>query len=257
MNVKSFAATSFVLVLVLGTAAAAQETYSSSCSCSEEGWTPPPCPYAGTPDRGLPPGICHPYPQPRPQASVQETECDGPSCFSKVTTGEGIWPCCDPFSYETYPGNNLLPTIYTNAYDFEGREMENTLPSTPDVPYNLHDGDPVVTVINALSPADDLKEIFDDLIRQSVEILALEKRQETNFDRAEIEFLEGEIPKRIRTGIDILEGNEVPNRAYSGLPLLHYKGPEKVKKVEPTHDGAGRVVGGNVDVHHLPFAPRD
>ena len=46
-------------------------------------------------------------------------------------------------------------------FDGFGKEMPNTLPSTPDVPYNLHDGDPVITKIDARSPTDDLLEVFE------------------------------------------------------------------------------------------------
>src|SRR4029079_17737028 len=51
--------------------------------------------------------------------------------------------------------------------------------------------------------------------------------------------------------IYILEGNDVPNRAYSGFPLLHYTGPLKYQQVTPTYDAHGKVTGGNVDVHQV------
>ena len=60
-----------------------------------------------------------------------------------------------------------------------------------------------------------------------------------------------EIGKQIQRGLDILEGNPVPDRVYSGLPLLHYKGPEKCKKVTAIRDASGKVVGGNVNVHQI------
>src|SRR5262249_15995886 len=55
----------------------------------------------------------------------------------------------------------------------------------------------------------------------------------------------------IQRGLDILEGNPLPNRAYSGLPLLHYTGPEKVKRVTPIIDEKGQKVGGNVHIHQV------
>ena len=39
----------------------------------------------------------------------------------------------------------VLPTVYTDLYDAAGRQIPNTLPSTPTIPYNLLDGEPVVT----------------------------------------------------------------------------------------------------------------
>ena len=71
---------------------------------------------------------------------------------------------------------------------------------------------------------------------------------------------EGEIDVRIRKkaiqtliqrGIDILEGNAVPDRVYSGIPVLHYKGPLKIKQVTPILDPKGNTVGGNVDIHQI------
>ena len=57
--------------------------------------------------------------------------------------------------------------------------------------------------------------------------------------------------RAIDRAIDILEGNPIENRAYSGFPLLHYTGPLKLKKVEPVLDASGRTVGGNVNVHQI------
>jgi hypothetical protein len=57
--------------------------------------------------------------------------------------------------------------------------------------------------------------------------------------------------RAIKMGIDILEGNKVNGRAYSGFPLLHYNETEKLKKVEPVRDDRGRVIGGEVQVHQL------
>ena len=115
---------------------------------------PSPCPPPGKPP--LAPGICHPYPQPRPRPSCQRTTGCPDDCFTKVDTGPGIFPPSNPFAFETFPGTNFLPNVYTNMFDGAGHEIPNTLPSTPDVPYNLQDGDPVVSEINPTSPLDDL-----------------------------------------------------------------------------------------------------
>jgi len=192
------------------------------------------------------PGICHPYPQPWPAGSTETTTgCPGKDCKTTVVTGEGIFPASNPFNYETFPGTNFLPTVYTNIYDSAGNEILNTLPSTPDVPYNLQDGDPVVSRINATSPEDDLHTIFNQVLRLTA--------GEEGGDR---QYAEDGVRAGLRLANDILEGNLVPNRAYSGLPLLHYTGPEKVRAVEPIADTAGKVIGGNVNVHQVWFDQR-
>ncbi|MCA9469473.1 MAG: hypothetical protein KC643_29080, partial [Nitrospira sp.] len=50
-----------------------------------------------------------------------------------------------------------------------------------------------------------------------------------------------------------LEGNPVPDRVYSGIPMIHYSGPNKVKKVVPIKDAEGKVIGGNVVIHQVWF----
>jgi hypothetical protein len=213
----------------------------------DPGWNYLPCPYAGSPGYPGVPGICHPYPQPRPQPSkATTTGCPG-DCVTKVVTGEGIFPPSNPFNYKTFPGTNFLPTIYTNMFDGTGLEMPNTLPSTPDNPYNLHDGDPIVSQINPTSPEDDLRSIINHIAdRGSEEAVGPEGRQ----------YRQQAVQDAIRMGLDILEGRPVANRAYSGLPLLHYTGPEKVKTVQPIKDENGKVIGGNVDVHQVWFGQR-
>ena len=193
----------------------------------------PPCPYQGTPTKSP---DCHPYPQPRPMATPVPSPVGN---VIDIQTIESVFPKPDVDPFTLPPGTNFLPTIYTNMFDSEGNEMLNTLPSTPTRPYNLHDGDPVVTEINPTSPTDDLRGIFDQVTR-----LAGQPGRET----AETEA----INKSIQRGIDILEGNPLPDRAYNGIPVLHYVGPEKVKQVTPIYDDTGKtVVGGNVDVHQV------
>lgn len=231
---------------------------------------PSACPPPGMPP--LAPGVCHPYPQPRPRPSCQTTTgCPG-DCYTEVDTGPGVFPAANPFAFETFPGTNFLPTVYTNAFDGAGNEILNTLPSTPDVPYNLHDGEPVVREINPLSPEDDLERIFDTVLALAGEIDRLSGRGDGSggeippsalpgaeerappreaFQEGEIAFDRQAIRELVALGLDVLEGEPVPNRAYSGFPLLHYTSPEKVRTVEPVYDGAGRVVGGDVEVHQI------
>lgn len=225
------------LLLSLGAAvpAAAQDNPQEPVTA-----TPPDCPYPETPIDPRYPNICHPYPQPRPAASKQTTTgCPG-DCLTRVDTGEGIFPKSNPFNFETFPGTNFLPTIYTNMFDGNGKEMPNTLPSTPDTPYNLHDGPPVVTEINPLSPINDLETLFAAILRDAGEL------------SAEPEGLAA----ALRQALDVLEGEPVENRAYSGFPMLHYTGPEKVRKVEPIRDQSGKVIGGNVTVRQIWFDQR-
>lgn len=229
-------------ILFLGASAAGAQT---------PDWTYPPCPYSGSPAYPGLPGVCHPYPQPWPAASTQTTTgCPG-ACKTVVATGEGIFPPSNPFNYQTFPGTNFLPTIYTNVFDSTGKETVNTLPSTPDNPYNLQDGDPVVSRINPTSPEDDLREIFQQALR-----LLAEDRERTGLDPLQRRYAEEAVRRSLRLASDILEGNPVPERVYSGFPVLHYTGPEKVKQVVPIKDGQGNIVGGNVDVHQIWYNQR-
>lgn len=174
----------------------------------------------------------HPYPQPYLVASTQTTVGD----VTTVVTGESPLEPSTPFVDP--PGTNLLPTVYTNLFDSNGDEMVNTLPSTPTVPYNLHDGVPVVTTIDRVSPTTDLAAAFD-----RIDAVARDARRGRDDEDA--------ARRAIDRAIDILEGNPIENRAYSGFPLLHYTGPLKLKKVEPVLDANGQTIGGNVNVHQI------
>lgn len=195
-----------------------------------------PCPLiAKTPQT---PG--HPHPQPRPKQSTVTLAQDGRITLAKISTGAGCFTESDPF--RNPPGTNFLPNVFTNAYDGSGKEMPNSLPSTPMTPFNLHDGDPVVTKIDAKSPTDDLVDIFDSIHR----------RTDGTKTRARVRPTDVRLmAKSLQRGIDILEGNPVPGRSYSGFPLLHFMGPEKVRKVTALRDEKGKVVGGNVTIHQL------
>lgn len=186
-------------------------------------------------------------PQPLLDSTVVMVDGD----ITRFSTGKGLFKESDPWLNP--PGSNLLPNIYTNAYDSDGNEMVNTLPSTPTVPYNLHHGTPEVFKINSLSPRDDLQAIFDFFLNPQVAPSNPSKY-------AQLE--------KIQFGIDILEGRPINDsignncyniyggacRNYSGFPLLHYNGPEKIKKVTKlaTPDiQNGDTIYYNVDVRQL------
>ncbi|MBM3734639.1 MAG: hypothetical protein FJW39_02545 [Acidobacteria bacterium] len=162
----------------------------------------------------------HPRPQPRPPISVQTKLAGG--TVTRVVTGEGPLPV----------GKNFLLTVDSNMFDGNGEEMVNTNPSRPSVPYNLHDGPVSVTPVDPTSPADDLAAVFERIRTAG---------RSGRVDTASIQF-----------GLDILEGNPIPSRpTYSGLPVLHYTGPEKLAAVRPVFDTSGRPIGGNVDVRQI------
>lgn len=174
----------------------------------------------------------------------------------------------DPHEFPEVP-SNLLPTIYENALDCGGDEIPNTLPSTPEDPYNLM-SDPVVTDINPTSREDDLRLIIKRLeeaadpdlrartdaffFPEGKNIPADPRRGVTevigdsagDIDQPAAETLL-ELQPEVQLAIDILEGNPVPNRIYSGFPVLNYNGPEKVKAVECNADKTEC----SVDVHQI------
>ena len=171
--------------------------------------------------------VAHPHPMPRPGPSTQTFSADGSTTF--VVTPNGGFPSSDG-TLEP-PGSNFLKTVYTNAFDGNGNEMPNTLPSTPQNPYNLHDGPVVTSSIEEHSPTTDLRAAFKSIREQAANGIV---------DLASIQ-----------RSIDIIEGNPLSDRVYSGFPLLHYKGPEKVKVVTPLFDNQGQVTGGEVHVHQV------
>ncbi len=136
--------------------------------------------------------------------------------------GGHLFPPGDSFGDDP---KNLLPTIYENIKSCSGAEIINTLSSTPENPYNLQfAGDPQnqrlneadttpLTANQTRSPTDDL-----DVVRRHLK--AARRASDIN-------------PTIVQRGIDILEGNPVADRSYSGFPVLHYNGPLKVKSVDP------------------------
>ena len=94
-----------------------------------------------------------------------------------IVTGTSSFPKSDPWLEP--PGSNMLPTIYTEAYGSDGIPIPNTLPSKPSVYYNLHDGDPKISIINPTSPQDDLKSFFTAISAQAT---ALRDRKSTRLN---------------------------------------------------------------------------
>src|SRR5205809_269301 len=142
---------SIALVLISTVFAFAQQPLPEKCNCPSPG----PAAITQTSTNVTPGPLGHPHPQMRPGPSIMTTIGD----TSYVSTGQSLFPESNPFKYP--PGTNFLPTIYTNMFDGFGKEMPNTLPSTPDVPYNLHDGDPIVSKIDPTSPTDDLLNVLE------------------------------------------------------------------------------------------------
>ena len=144
-------------------------------------------------------------------------------------TGRGHLPAEQAVHYDP-PGTNFLPTVYTDMFDARGKEMPNTLPSTPTVPYNLHDGEPVVRQINPISPdGRSARRSSSSAIAAS----SLDRRGSGTATTSDTGAGAGRDPARASTS---WRATRSANRAYSGFPLLHYNGPEKVKKVQPIKD---------------------
>lgn len=143
-------------------------------------------------------------------AKVNPTPVPG---FDVDTQGGALYPDGDSFGPNP---PNMLPTIYANARSCMGNEIINTLSSTPERPYNLHVEDPLSQTpepINITSPTDDLRSLLQYMKRR------VKNRRPISVDR-------------VQQGIDILEGNPVEDRAYSGFPVLHYNGPLKTGVVD-------------------------
>lgn len=161
----------------------------------------------------------HPRPQPRPAMSTQTASPDGITTY--VVTGNSSLPA----------GQNQLPYVQSNIFDGNGVEMLNTLPSTPSVPFNLIDGPVATSSISKTSPKDDLNQVLTNVLNAA---------NNGAIDSKSIQF-----------GLDILEGNPIAGRVYSGFALLHYTGPEKVRQVQPIFDASGNKIGGNVNIHQI------
>lgn len=153
-----------------------------------------------------------------------------------VNTPTSPFPPSNPFVNPT----NMLPTYYGNVKDLDGSVIPDTLPSTPTNPYNLM-SDVSVVKINAASPADDLEAILKGFHRHANKF----GNDEGDDDPIHVD------PAAAQRAIDIIEGNPVPNRVYSGFPLLHFNGPDKFKQVQPILDASGNTIGGNVVINQI------
>jgi hypothetical protein len=170
----------------------------------------------------------HPGPQPRPMASMGtvESQTDTVGADGIVTTT--IVSATSPLP----PGTaNQLQYVQSNIFDGRGQEMVNTLPSTPVNAFNLIDGAVQTFAIDKTSPKDDLNQLLADI--QSAASHGVIDQQ------------------KIQLALDILEGNPIANRQYSGFPLLHYNGPNKLGTVVPIFDALGNKIGGNVNIHQI------
>jgi len=172
------------------------------------------------------------YPMPRPGTpgggppQSQVTSPDGKTTI--VNTGHSLFPESDPWDNPT----NLLPTVYHDVYDSLCHLVPNTLSSSPEKPYNLHD-EPIVSDIDKSSPYTDLDAIIKSFHRLDP-YGNIADESHVKVDMAQV-----------KRAIDILEGNPIPNRVYSGMPVLHYNGPDKQKTVDP--------VTKNVNVHIIYY----
>lgn len=150
-----------------------------------------------------------------------------PTQTTYLSTSTTCWPQPETDAFTLPPGTNVLPNVYTNMFDGNGVEMPHTLPSTPTIPYNLHDGDPVVTKLdNAISPIDDLKTILDELQRVLAGGPPAEPNRAVNHLNFAVAILQGDPLS------DFLPAHT--NRYYEGFPVLHYTGPNKKKTVDAT-----------------------
>ena len=191
----------------------------------------PPC-LSGPPGQVWQPGDPYDgYPMPRPgtpgggPAQSQSTV----GSTTTVQTGHSLFPTeSDPWDHPT----NLLPTVYHDVYDSLCHQVPGTLSSSPEHPYNLHP-EPIVSDIDKSSPYTDLEAIIKGFHQLDPygNVIPNSRRP---IDRAQV-----------LRAIDILEGNPIPNRVYSGMPVLHYNGPDKRKTVDP--------VTKNVNIHVIYY----
>jgi hypothetical protein len=172
--------------------------------------------------------VGHPCPNARPAMPTITTTGD----TTTVLTSTSLFTKKDPF-VDPVHATNLLPNFDGNLFDGNGVEMLNTLPSSAANPYNLHDT-PVISNIGLASPETDLLHIFK-LLQQNITHNVTEKRLPSEHGMSQQQLA--------KHALDILEGNAIPGKTYSGMSVLHYKGPEKVAKVDP--------VTQNVNIHQI------
>jgi len=201
----------------------------------------PPC-LSGPPGQVWQPGDPYDgYPMPRPgtpgggPAQSQVTSPDGMTTI--VQTGHSLFAESDPWDNPT----NMLPTVYHDVYDSLCNLVPNTLSSSPEHPYNLHD-EPIVSTIDKSSPYTDLEAIINSFRRAGNTGYG---GHDGDDDRGNSDRRIRIDPAKVQFALDILEGNPIPNRNYSGMPVLHYNGPDKQKTVDP--------VTKNVNIHIIYY----
>jgi len=186
--------------------------------------------------------------------------------------GDGAPETVDSFANP--PGTNLLPTVYANLRDGGGVEIANTLSSTKEAPYALHDGKPKVTLINPLSPIDDLRYILETLGEvvlgtpyrslladpDNLTLDALNAAAEGAGER--LRDQSRLVERQARWALNMIEGHDgalsaIPeDRAYRGFGLLNHSGHHRVNRVMPVHDASGAVIGGEAVVRQLWYGGR-
>lgn len=183
------------------------------------------------------------------------TVLDAPSFKTTLyVTPVSQFAATDPFVNPS----NLLPNVYENVKSLDGSEIPNTLPSTPTDPYHLHAAEPVVEKLaNSISPADDLEAVFQQWYTGTQALGSYQSGNpysQANYSYHQEYFNEAANQTKIQRAIDALEGNDMPDRAYSGMPILHIAGGDEVKKIEPKYDPVtNKPIGGNVTVHQVWF----
>lgn len=171
--------------------------------------------------------------QPRPPFETRSLEDGGTRTV--LTTPPPFFPEGD--SLGPNPAN-LLPTVYANAQTCRGNEIPNSLPSTPENPYNLHP-DPRIRSINKISPTDDLDAILDEIEAMTAPREVCRMRRGERVCKTVYPAVSPiKIRLLARDALDIIEGNRLSprlrNREYEGFPLLHYLGGLKTRTVDGT-----------------------
>ncbi len=188
----------------------------------------------------------------------------GHSLFPSEVEVEGVFKVVD--SYANPPGTNMLPGATRNLEDSAGGEMVNTLPSSKNRPYNLHESDPSAIRINPESPIDDLRYIMEtlfevitdkpyrEMLTRPDDVTVLRHINDAADATDRIKAARNLVTHELNWAVDLIEGNDKPgshvpgDRAYRGYSLLNHSGFNRVKRVLPVFDADGQVVGGEVTV---------
>ncbi len=189
-------------------------------------------------------------PSPMLPASAWGMVDDTVNHVTTFTTPKSLFAATDPFVNPS----NLLPNVYANVKSTNGAEIPNTLPSTPKTPYNLHLVDPItVPLSDSTSPTDDLEAVFKTWYTGGQKLGSY--KAGNPYDQTNYHFHPEYFNKAdLQRGLDVLEGNPIAGRAYSGMPILHINGGDEVSQVIPIVDPrTGKTIGGNVTVHQVWF----